>query len=421
MCEYKKLYEYLDRLCENEKIKPFADRFRKCWLNTLETTVKFDENGEVFIITGDIEAMWLRDSSVQVSQYVRLAGIDEDVKKLIKSLLKRQFGYILVDPYANAFNEKPDGRGYKDDTELNDLVWERKYEIDSLIYPLWLLNLYYKYTSDSSVFDGLFEETYKKILDTLVTEQNPKDSTYYFRRDWDDEADDTLDNDGRGADYGYTGMVRSAFRPSDDKCRYPFLVPSNMFIVAVLKELKNILKDAGREDIFGDISDKLINDIENGIEKFALIETEKHGRIYAYEVDGLGNYLLMDDANVPSLLSMPYMNYCGKDDSAYLRTREFILSEDNPFYYEGTAAKGVGSPHTPKDYIWHIALIMEALTSDDEATTERILEYLLTTDADTGFMHESFHKDAPEKFTRSWFAWANTLFSIFVIDKILKV
>lgn len=417
MPEYKKLYEYLDNLCENEKIKPFAESFRKCYLNTLETTVQYDANGNVFVITGDIEAMWLRDSSVQVSHYVRLAKEDEDVRHLVQSLLKRQFGYILDDPYANAFNESANGRGHNDDTKKLDIVWERKYEIDSLIYPLWLLNKYVEYTSDASVFDSLFEKTYQTILDTLITEQDPKNSEYYFRRSWDDGID-TLDNNGYGADYGYTGMVRSAFRPSDDKCVYPFLVPSNMFIVAALRNLKKNLNQFGRGDIFKEKSDKLIADIEDGIQKFAVVETEKYGKIYAYEVDGLGNALLMDDANVPSLLSLPYLDYCTMDDTIYQNTRNFILSEDNPYYFEGTAAKGVGSPHTPKDYIWHIALVMEALTTNDANTVNRIFEYLLTTDAGTGFMHESFHKDAPENFTRSWFAWANTLFSIFVIDKI---
>lgn len=416
MPEYKKLYDYLNSLCENEKISPFAERFRKCYLNTLETTVKYDENGDIFIITGDIEAMWLRDSSVQVSHYVRLAKEDTDVKHLVQSLLKRQFRCILADPYANAFNERANGKGHNDDTEKLDIVWERKYEIDSLIYPLWLLNQYYDVTADESIFDTLFEKTYGVILDTLITEQDPKNSAYYFRRSWDNGID-TLDNNGYGADYGYTGMVRSAFRPSDDKCVYPFLVPANMFIVATLKELKKTLSVI-KTDIFADKSDKLIQDIEKGIRRFAVVETEKYGKIYAYEVDGLGNQLLMDDANVPSLLSLPYLGYCDKNDDIYLNTRAFVLSEDNPYYFSGSAAEGVGSPHTPKDYIWHIALVMEALTTEDKNTVSRILNTLLTTDADTGFMHESFHKDAPEQFTRSWFAWANTLFAVFLIDKV---
>lgn len=416
---FKKMYEYLDLVCEKIEDEKLREMFRKCYLNTLETTVKYDKDGNVFIITGDIEAMWLRDSSVQVSHYVRMAGIDNDAKELIESLLRRQFALICLDPYANAFNEEANGRGHvNDETMKLDIVWERKYEIDSLIYPLWLLNRYYQYTSDSSIFDGLFFKTYKTILDTLITEQDYKNSPYYFRRSADGGID-TLDNNGKGPDYAYTGMVRSAFRPSDDRCIYPFLVPSNMFIVATLRELSENLEKAGIEDEYADIASKLCSEIEDGIEKYAVVETEEFGRIYAYEVDGLGNKLLMDDANVPSLMSLPYLGYCEKDDEMYLNTRKFVLSKANPYYYEGKAACGVGSPHTPKDYIWHIALVMEALTSAKAEDTQRILSLLMSTDADTGFMHEGFDCNDPYKFTRSWFAWANTLFAIFVIDKII--
>lgn len=417
---YKKMYEYLDTLCSKIEDGKLSQMFRQCYLNTLETTVKYDKDDNVFIITGDIEAMWLRDSSVQVSHYVRLAGEDEDAKELIVSLLKRQFALICLDPYANAFNEEANGRGHvNDETMKLDIVWERKYEIDSLIYPLWLLNRYYQHTSDSSVFDDLFFKTYRTILDTLVTEQDYKNSPYYFRRKADGGID-TLDNNGKGPDYAYTGMVRSAFRPSDDRCIYPFLVPSNMFIVAVLKELSENLAKAGIKDNNADIADKLCAEIEEGIRKYAIVETEEFGSIYAYEVDGLGNKLFMDDANVPSLMSMPYLGYCEKDDELYLNTRNYVLSKSNPYYFEGSAACGVGSPHTPKDYIWHIALVMEALTSAKEEDTKRILDLLMSTDADTGFMHEGFDCNDPYKFTRSWFAWANTLFAVFMIDKVIQ-
>lgn len=416
--KYKKLYEYVDGVCERLPDEYLKDAFRKCYLNTLETTVKYDDDGNVFIITGDIEAMWLRDSSVQVSHYVRLAGEDEDCRALVRGLLKRQFEYILIDPYANAFNEKADGRGHRDETKLNPIVWERKYEIDSLIYPLWLLNKYYSYTKDKSVFDGLFFKTYKTVLDTLICEQDyAKTSDYYFRRPR--AGKDSLDNNGLGGDYAYTGMVRSAFRPSDDRCRYSFLVPSNMFIVSVLGEVSENLKSSEIFDEFSETSKKLCEDIQNGINNFGTVDSLEFGRIYAFEVDGLGNALLMDDANVPSLLSMPYLGYCGKEDEIYLNTRRFVLSKANPYYFEGSAAKGVGSPHTPDNYIWHIALVMEALTTDDRAEIERIYEYLRTTTAGTGFMHEGFDCNDASSFTRKWFAWANTLFAIFIIDCIL--
>ncbi len=414
---FQKLYEFLDDACKRIADVELRERFRKCYLNTLETTVRYDENGNVFIITGDIEAMWLRDSSVQVSHYVRLAGEDEDVRGLVKDLLKRQFDGILADPYANAFNESANGRGHKDETDKLDIVWERKYEIDSLIYPLWLLNRYYEHTGDTTVFDSLFFKTYRTILDTLRTEQEPKNSPYYFRRPG--EEGDSLDNNGKGADYAYTGMVRSGFRPSDDKCKYPFFVPGNQFIVATLRELGGNLQKAGVEDLYAKDAKTLCEEIEQGIEKYAVVDTPEFGKIYAYEVDGLGHSLLMDDANVPSLLSLPYLGYCSEDDELYRNTRRFVLSCANPYYFVGKAASGVGSPHTPDRYIWHIALIMEALTTSDKETSDRILKLLMTTDAGTGFMHEGFDCDDPNAFTRSWFAWANTLFAVFVLDKVL--
>ncbi len=414
---YKNLYKNLDIMCGRIKDENIRKMFRQCYLSTLETTVKYDKAGNVFVITGDIEAMWLRDSSVQVSHYVRAAKDDEDAKNLVKGLLQRQFALIQLDPYANAFNEEANGRGHRDDTMKLDIVWERKYEIDSLIYPLWLVNRYYENTSDSEIFSGDFMKALGVILDTLITEQNPQNSPYYFRRD-NCPPTDTLCNDGKGPDYAYTGLVRSAFRPSDDACTYPFLVPANMFIVATLKNLEENLNKAGVQNPHKSKADKLIADIENAIEKYCIVETE-FGRTYAYEVDGLGGQLMMDDANVPSLLSLPYLGYCAKDDEIYLNTRNFILSKNNPFYFDGKSAKGIGSPHTPADYIWHIALAIEGLTTDDKQEIERIYSTLISTHADTFFMHEGFHKDNPDEFTRKWFAWANTLFAIFMMDKVL--
>ena len=416
--KFSKMYDYIDSVCEKLDSDELKQDFRKCYLNTLETTVKYDNEGNVFIITGDIEAMWLRDSSVQVSHYVRLAGKDDDCKDLVRSLLKRQFEYINIDPYANAFNEAPNGKGHKDETETLPVVFERKYEIDSLIYPLWLLNRYYQYTKDGSVFDSLFFRTLETIVNTLITEQDYKDnSSYYFRRPGDEK--DTLANNGYGADYHLTGMVRSAFRPSDDRCEYPFLVPANMFIVAVFRELLSNLKS----EKIGNPSEikihKLCDEIESGIEKYAVVEDKEFGKIYAYEVDGTGRRLMMDDANVPSLLSLPYLGWCEKNNEIYLNTRKYVLSKNNPFYYEGKFAKGIGSPHTPENYIWHISLIIEALTTDDKQEKLRIFDILRNTTAGTGFMHEGFNCDNPDEYTRSWFAWANTLFAIFIIDCII--
>ncbi len=417
--KFKKLYEFVDGVCAKLSDETERKMFRQCYLNTLETTVEFVDGGEVFIKTGDIPAMWLRDSSVQVSHYVRLAGEDEDVRELIKSTLRRQFNSILTDPYANAFNKYANGKGHKDKTKLNDNVWERKFELDSLVYPLWLLNKYYRYTKDASVFDGLFFKTYATILDVFKTEQyHDEKSDYSFERTGEFWFD-TLPNGGRGEKSGYTGMIWSAFRPSDDRCKYHYLVPSNMFAVAVLTELIENLDDGKAENPYKAETEKFISDIRKGIEAYGTIQTE-NGKIYVYETDGLGKSHFMDDANVPSLLSLPYLGYCKKDDPVYLNTRRAVLSEKNPYYYSGKEAAGVGSPHTPENYVWHIAVIMEALTSTDPACVERARICLKNTTNGTLYMHEGFNVDDSSQYTREWFAWANTLYAIFIIDCVLN-
>lgn len=416
--KFKKLYSFVDGVCASLTDETEREMFKRCYLSTLETTVEYDDEGEVFIKTGDIPAMWLRDSSVQVSHYVRLAGVDEDVKSLIKSTLKRQFKSILIDPYANAFNKYADGKGHKDITKLNDNVWERKFELDSLVYPLWLLNRYYQNTEDKSIFDELFFKVYRTILDVFAIEQrHDEKSDYSFKRTGEFWFD-TLPNDGKGEPSGYTGMIWCAFRPSDDRCKYHYLVPANMFAVAVLKELIKNLDDCTVHNPYKGETEKFIGEIQAGIEKFGVTETE-NGKIYAYEVDGNGNSHFMDDANVPSLLSLPYLGYCAKDDKTYLNTRKAVLSRSNPFYFSGKLVSGVGSPHTPENYVWHIAVIMEALTSTDGETVKRARECLKNTTNGTLYMHEGFHVDDDSKFTREWFAWANTLYAIFIMDCVI--
>ncbi len=415
--KYENLYDFIDKVVESLDDSIEKEMFRKCYLNTLETTVE-EDSGDVFIKTGDIPAMWLRDSSVQVSHYVRLAGVDPDVKELIRSVLRRQFKCILIDPYANAFNKTANGMGHKDVTLNNDNVWERKFELDSLIYPLWLLNKYYDYSADSTVFDELFFKTLALMLETMQVEQHHDEkSPYYFKR-FGEFAYDTLENDGRGAKTGYTGMVWSAFRPSDDRCKYHYLVPANIFASTTLKNLIRNIDNAGIENPYKEIMLKLIADIDRGVADYGIIHTEE-GDIYAYEVNGLGDVSFMDDANVPSLMSLPYLGCCSKDDEVYLNTRRAVLSNKNPYYYSGKFASGVGSPHTPENYVWHIALIIQALTTLDDNEVAKIREILKNTTANTLFMHEGFNVDNHFEFTREWFAWANTLYAIFIMDCII--
>ena len=391
-----------------------AEMFEKCYPNTIETTTEMNPDGTAFVFTGDIPAMWLRDSSAQVRHYLPICKDDPEMRKIVEGLIAKQCECILNDAYANAFNKEASGKCWTEDkTEFtNPLAWERKYEIDSLCYPIQLAYLYWKASGSKNHFTENFKAVCEKILSVWTLEQHHENSNYFFIRE-NCPPSDTLPCDGRGNPVSYTGMTWSGFRPSDDACKYGYLVPSNMFAVVVLGYMEEIFAD---DEVVRSKAAKLKAEIDAGIKKYAIYDHPKFGKIYAYETDGNGNYNLMDDANVPSLLSIPYLGYVSADDEIYKNTRKFILSKENPYYYEGTAAKGIGSPHTPENYIWHISLSMQGLTSGDKAEKEYLLDLFEKTTAGTGYMHEGFNVDDPNQFTRSWFAWANSIFSEFILS-----
>ena len=414
----KILLEKADEITEKLKVKypELAPFFKNCFLNTIETTVAKLDDGGYFVITGDIPAMWLRDSASQLSHYIRYANEDEDLKEIIRSVIAKHAYYINIDPYANAFNAVANSKAHKDETDFyHDLIWERKYEVDSLCASIYLAYQYYMQTLDASIFTEEFHDMLEVIIAVFKLEQNHfQESRYFFNRT-DCPETDTLPNGGRGNEVAFTGMTWSGFRPSDDRCVYGYLVPSNMMAVCALKKAAELL-NAGYEDTRLESECRsLAFDIDEGIKTHGIYEHEKFGKIYAYEVDGKGDVRLMDDANSPSLLSAPYLGYAEKDDEIYLNTRRFILSQSNPWYFEGSVAKGVGSPHTGLDKIWHIALTMQALTSLDEVEIKECIDMLTTTHAGTFLMHESFNKNDDTDFTRPWFAWANSLFAELMI------
>jgi meiotically up-regulated gene 157 (Mug157) protein len=173
-----------------------------------------------------------------------------------------------------------------------------------------------------------------------------------------------------------------------------------------------VLDDAG----LADRARALAAGIEAGVRTWGIVEHPTYGRIYAYEVDGLGGAVLMDDANMPSLLSLPLTGGIAIDDEIYRNTRAFVLSPDNSTHTAGTHAVGMGSPHTPAGHVWPIAFAVQGLTSDDDAEKRRILDLLARTHAGTFRMHESFHVDDPTIFTRAWFSWADSMFCELVLD-----
>ena len=396
--------------------------FSSCFPSTLDTTVlTFDPQGnDAFIITGDIPALWLRDSAAQVWPYLPLCKKDERLRLLIRGLLRRQFRCILIDPYANAFNLDPNAMSpnwASDETTMKPGVFERKYELNSLCYPLRLAYGYWKATNDNSLFDTLWLNTVRIIYQTMKEQQDVTQSSPYTFMRVTDRMHDTMSNRGKGHPARPCGLIASAFRASDDCCIFPYNIPDNFMAASVLKRTAEILREVNHEPLLADSLHTLSTQIDKALKKYAVVKTEKYGDIYAFEVDGYGNHLLMDDANVPSLLSLPYISDVEPNDSLYKNTRNYVLSSDNPYYFRGSAGAGIGGPHVGMDFIWPMSIIMQAITSTDTAEIKACLTTLHTTDAGTSLMHEAFHKDDACNYTRPWFAWANTLYG----ELILKI
>jgi meiotically up-regulated gene 157 (Mug157) protein len=394
-----------------------ATIFENCFPNTLDTTVfpgSYGGKPDTYVVTGDIDAMWLRDSSAQVMPYLPLAKQDEKLRELLEGVIRRQARMILIDPYANAFMRDTEAPplewAVKDKTKHYPGVGERKWEVDSLCYPIRLAHGYWQQTGDTGPFDAQWKEAAWSIVRTFRTQQRKLGrGPYSFQREADTPTD-TLALDGFGNPAVPVGMIFSMFRPSDDACTYPLFVPANLFAVVSLGQLATLAARVLHDTQLADEATALAGEVGTALNKYGKTQQAKFGEIWAYEVDGFGNVLMMDDANAPGLLSLPYLGCCRVDDPLYRRTRQFVQSEANPYFFRGTAAEGVGGPHEGLNMIWPMSIIVRALTSSDDREIRQCLLWLRDTTANTGFMHESFQKDDPMVFTRPWFAWANTLF-----------
>lgn len=405
------------RLLTNPKL---AWMFENCFPNTLETTVHFrmvEGKPDTFVYTGDIHAMWLRDSGAQVWPYVQLANRDSELKEMLAGVINRQFKCITIDPYANAFNEGPiaDGHWMSDLTDMKPELHERKWEIDSLCYPIRLAYHYWKTTGDTSVFGEEWLKAIELVLKTFKEQQRIDGVGPYSFQRITERALDTLNNDGLGAPVKPVGLIVSSFRPSDDATTLQFLIPSNFFAVTSLRKAAEILSTVNSKTNLADECTALAQEVETALQKYATYNHPKHGTIYAFEVDGFGNHLLMDDANVPSLLAMPYLGDVDVNDPIYQNTRRFVWSEDNPYFFKGMVGEGIGGPHIGYNMVWPMSIMMKAFTSRSDEEIKTCIKMLMDTDAGTGFMHESFHKDDPNNFTREWFAWQNTLFGELIL------
>jgi meiotically up-regulated gene 157 (Mug157) protein len=394
--------------------------FENCFPNTLDTTVEFGTlNGkpDTFVITGDIHAMWLRDSTAQVWPYLPLANDDKELQTLLAGVVHRQTQCVLLDRYANAFNKTKEEEVHwmSDKTEMKPGLHERKWEIDSLCYTVRLAYNYWKTTGDKSIFDADWQKAAALIVLTFKEQQRKNNlGPYTFQRETTQQLD-TVSNHGYGRPLKPVGLINSTFRPSDDATTFGFLIPSNLFAVVSLQQLAEISNEITGDKTFSKECTDLANEVDAAIQKYALVNHPKYGKVYAFEVDGFGNATFMDDANVPSLLALPYLGSVELNDPIYQNTRKLVWSDDNPYFFKGKAAEGIGGPHVGYDMVWPMSIIMRAMTSANDKEIAWCVKTLRNTDAETGFMHETFHKDDPKNFTRSWFAWANTLFGELVL------
>lgn len=395
--------------------------FANCLPNTLDTTVfpgTRDGKPDTFVITGDIDALWLRDSSAQMHPYLPFVKQDAALARVVEGLIHRHAACILLDPYANSFRRNPTDPPLEwavhDATDKKPGVGERKWEVDSLCYPLRLAHGYWKATGKTAAFDSEWVSAATLIVTTYRQQQRKHDrGPYHFQRRAENPTD-TLTLGGYGAPTRPNGMLHSMFRPSDDACTYPLFVPANLFAVSALRMLAEIASAIHQAQLASDATN-LAAEVAAATEAAGHYAHPTLGDIYAYEIDGFGNVNLMDDANAPGLLSIPYLT--GATGSVIQRTRAFALSADNPYFFKGKVAEGIGGPHVGLGFIWPMAIMMRALTSNDDAEIVTALRTLRDTTAGTHYMHESFQMDNPANYTRPWFAWANTLFG----ELILKV
>ncbi|PKS11530.1 hypothetical protein jhhlp_003295 [Lomentospora prolificans] len=418
--------------------------FENTFPNTLDTTISWkgfgsdDPNEELtFVRTGDINAMWLRDSANQLQSYKSLLKRDsspDSLASLFRGAINLQGRYIRESPYCNAF-QPPEEAGLGPEYNgwvtsdfvvprfFRDFAFECKYELDSLAAFLQLSHDYYNQTEDVEFFKNskwmdtisvIMNTTTEMLTGTYASDGTINKSPYLFERKT-NKASETMSNDGAGAPVkSNTGLIRSFFRPSDDACAFQLFIPANMMFSSSLAACAEIMKEI--DDEMGEMMSGFAGVIRAGVEEYGKFKHPEFGEMYAYEVDGFGSRYLMDDANIPSLLSIPMLGYLDMKDPVYLNTRRFVLSTENPYFMYGPVLNATGGPHIGPGMAWPMALIVQLLTSDNDYEIEVGIRQLLSSTDGLGLMHESIHSHDQHRWTRSWFAWVNGLFGQVILD-----
>ncbi|KAF2224746.1 hypothetical protein BDZ85DRAFT_232850 [Elsinoe ampelina] len=424
-----------------------ARLFENTFPNTLDTTIKWKgvskSTGEelTFVITGDINAMWLRDSANQMQSYLPLLGpstLPDSLASLFRGVINLQARYLLTSPYCQSF-QPPIESGIPpavndaartdtvSPTYSNQSVFECKYELDSLAAFLQVSTDYYIRTNDSAFF-GQYSwipavEAILQVAEEMMTPTYAGDGTlnrspYTFTRQT-DRGTETLSNGGVGNPVqGGTGLVRSAFRPSDDTTIYQLFIPANMQFSRFLQSASEIMAQLPRSNAaaLAQRMADMASSIRQAIQDHGIVSLPDGTRAYAFEIDGYGGTTFMDDGNIPSLLSAPFLGYMPRDDPVYQSTRAALLSTRNPYFSAGPAITGIGSPHTPLGRAWPMSVIMRILTSDDDEEIAEGLRTLVSSTDGLGLIHESVSSQDASVWSRQWFSWVNGLFGQMILD-----